>query len=105
MVCPYATVGRSALKIKSIHARELPGAPEEVSPLLDGLDSPGDGLWPSDRWPTTPLELDGRSRSAPKSHRYQRLDPALYPRRCLGLAAGTAITLRQTDGSIKGGPS
>jgi hypothetical protein len=93
------------LKIKSIHARELPVAPEEVSPLIDGLDPLGGHLWPSDRWPTTPLVLNGRSRSAPKSHRYQCLDPALYAPLCLGLASGTAITLRQTDGSIKGGPS
>jgi uncharacterized protein DUF3995 len=47
------------LKIKSIHTRELPVTPEEVGVLLDGLGSPGDRLWPSDRWPTAPLELDG----------------------------------------------
>jgi hypothetical protein len=35
---------------------------------------------------------------------YQRLDLALYAPLCLGLAAGTAIVVRQTDGSIKGGP-
>jgi len=47
------------LKIKSIHTRELPVAPEEAGALLDALGSPGDRLWPSDHWPTTPLELDG----------------------------------------------
>jgi hypothetical protein len=35
---------------------------------------------------------------------YQRLDRAIYAPLCLGLAAGTAIVLRRTDGSIKGGP-
>jgi uncharacterized protein DUF3995 len=47
------------LKIKSIHTRELPVAPEEVGALLDGLGSQGDRIWPTDRWPTTPLEIDG----------------------------------------------
>jgi hypothetical protein len=47
------------VKIKRVHIRELPVAPEEVGALLDGLGSAGDRLWPTDRWPTTPLELDG----------------------------------------------
>lgn len=47
------------MKIKSIHTRELPVSPEEVGALLDCLGSPGDRLWPTDRWPTTPLEIDG----------------------------------------------
>jgi hypothetical protein len=47
------------LEIKSTHTRELPVAPEEVGALLDCLGSPGDRLWPTDRWPTTPLEIDG----------------------------------------------
>jgi hypothetical protein len=92
------------LKIESIHTRELPVAREEVGTLIDGLGSRGDRLRPSDRWPTTPLELDGRSRSAPKSRQYQRLDLALYAPLCLGLAAGTVTVVRQADGSIKGGP-
>ena len=47
------------MKIKSIHTRELPVAPEEVGALLDRLGSPDDRLWPTHRWPTTPLEIDG----------------------------------------------
>ena len=46
-------------KLMSIHTRELPVAAEDVGALLDGLGSPGDRLWPADRWPTTPLEIDG----------------------------------------------
>jgi Protein of unknown function (DUF3995) len=46
------------MNIKSIHTRELPVAPEEGGALLDGLGSAGDRLWPTDRWPTTPLEID-----------------------------------------------
>jgi hypothetical protein len=60
MVKPIRHPGRSALRIKSIHTRELPVAPKDVGALLDGLGSPGDRLWPTDRWPTTPLEIDGR---------------------------------------------
>lgn len=47
------------MNIESIHTRELPVAPEEIGALLDCLGSPGDRLWPTDRWPTTPLEIDG----------------------------------------------
>jgi hypothetical protein len=88
------------LEVESIHTRELPVAPEEVGALLGGLGSRGDRLWPGDRWPTTPLELDGRSRSAPKSRQCPRLDLALYAPFCLGLAAGTAIAVREIEGSI-----
>jgi Protein of unknown function (DUF3995) len=35
---------------------------------------------------------------------YQRLDLAVYAPLFLGLAAGTAIVARHSDGSIKGGP-
>jgi hypothetical protein len=55
------------LQIESIHTRELPVAPEEVGALIDGLGSPGDHLWPSDRWPTTPLEIDGPLAAGAKS--------------------------------------
>jgi hypothetical protein len=47
------------MKIHKVHSRELPVAPDEVGALLDALGTPGDRLWPTDRWPTTPLELDG----------------------------------------------
>ena len=47
------------MEIKSVHTRELPAAPEEVGALLDCLGSPDDPLWPTDRWPTTPLQIDG----------------------------------------------
>jgi Protein of unknown function (DUF3995) len=47
------------LEIKSVHTRELPAAPEQVGALLDCLGSPDDPLWPTDRWPTTPLQIDG----------------------------------------------
>ena len=47
------------MKIESIHMRELPVAREKVGVLLDGLGSPADRLWPTDRWPTMPLEIDG----------------------------------------------
>ncbi len=47
------------MKVHITHSRELPVAPEQAGALLDGLGTPGDRLWPTDRWPTTPLELDG----------------------------------------------
>jgi hypothetical protein len=47
------------MKVERIHSRELPVAPERVGALIDGLGGPDDRLWPTDRWPTTPLDLDG----------------------------------------------
>jgi Protein of unknown function (DUF3995) len=47
------------MKIHDVHARELPVPAEAVGALLDGLGGPADRLWPTERWPTTPLELDG----------------------------------------------
>jgi hypothetical protein len=47
------------MKIRNVHSRELPVPPEEVGALIDGLGGPADRLWPTERWPTTPLELDG----------------------------------------------
>jgi hypothetical protein len=46
-----------------------------------------------------PSDLRGRPEDT-----YQCLDLALYAPLCLGLAAGTAIAVRRTDDSIKGGP-
>jgi hypothetical protein len=47
------------MQVHITHSRELPLAAEEAGALLDGLGTPGDRLWPVQRWPTTPLELDG----------------------------------------------
>lgn len=45
-----------------------------------------------------PSDLDGGLEDA-----YQRFDLALYAPLCVGVAAGTAMIVRQTDGSIHGG--
>jgi len=42
--------------VENVHERRLDATPEEVGALLDGLASPGDRLWPADRWP--PMRLD-----------------------------------------------
>jgi hypothetical protein len=47
------------MKIENVHTRELPVPAEQLGALLDRLGGPADQLWPNDRWPTTPLELDG----------------------------------------------
>lgn len=47
------------MKLDSVHSRDLPVATEQVGALLDGLGGPADRLYPNERWPTTPLELDG----------------------------------------------
>ena len=57
------------MKIHAVHTRDLPVPATTVGALLDRLGSPDDRLWPSDRWPTTPLELDGPL--APGTHSRQ----------------------------------
>jgi hypothetical protein len=47
------------MKIHNVHSRELPGTLDQIGALIDDLGTPQDRLWPTDRWPTTPLELDG----------------------------------------------
>jgi hypothetical protein len=55
------------MKIRNVHLRELPVPSEEVGALIDGLGGPADRLWPAERWPTTPLELDGPLASGTES--------------------------------------
>lgn len=45
--------------VRRLHTRDLPVAAARVGPLIDGLGSAADQLWPYELWPTTPLELDG----------------------------------------------
>jgi hypothetical protein len=46
------------MRITSTHARTLAAEPDDVGALLDGLASERDVLWPSERWPTTPIGFD-----------------------------------------------
>jgi Protein of unknown function (DUF3995) len=47
------------MKARRVHARELPVSAEQLGRLIDGLGGEDDRLWPTQRWPTTPFELDG----------------------------------------------
>jgi hypothetical protein len=47
------------MRIHNVHSRDLDAPAERVGPLIDGLGSADDRLWPADRWPTTPFELEG----------------------------------------------
>lgn len=47
------------MRVRRVHVRDLPVPVERVGALIGGLGGPADRLWPSERWPTTPLELDG----------------------------------------------
>jgi Protein of unknown function (DUF3995) len=77
------------MQITNVHTRELPVPATRLGALLDGLGAPGDVLWPSERWPATPLRLDGpltpgtRSRQGllPASQIRQVVDEVLAGRR------------------------
>jgi hypothetical protein len=47
------------MRVHNVHSRELSAPADRAGPLLDGLGSDHDRLWPAERWPTTPFELDG----------------------------------------------
>jgi hypothetical protein len=42
--------------VHNVHERVLATSLEHVAPLIDGLASPGDRLWPRDRWPAMKLD-------------------------------------------------
>jgi Protein of unknown function (DUF3995) len=45
--------------VRHVHTRDLPVGAGDLGALIDGLGGAADRLWPRERWPTTPLELDG----------------------------------------------
>ena len=47
------------MRIRKVHSRDLSDSADQVGALFDGLGGPAHRLWPTERWPTTPLELDG----------------------------------------------
>jgi hypothetical protein len=44
------------MSVRNVHERVLAASIEHAAPLIDRLASPGDRLWPRDRWP--PMTLD-----------------------------------------------
>jgi hypothetical protein len=47
------------MRVHNVHTRELAAPAERVGPLIDGVGSAADRLWPAERWPTTPFVLEG----------------------------------------------
>ncbi|NLS96293.1 MAG: SRPBCC family protein [Planctomycetaceae bacterium] len=45
------------MRVGNIHERTLDAPPKKVAPLIDGLASANDHLWPVDRWPAMQLDL------------------------------------------------
>lgn len=45
------------MTVRNVHTRELPAPVVRVRPLIDGLASDDDRLWPHDRWPA--MRFDG----------------------------------------------
>ena len=54
------------MKIVNVHQRLMHARPERVVELLASLGSPGDGLWPRERWPR--MRLDGTGIGAAGGH-------------------------------------
>jgi hypothetical protein len=45
-------------RVHDVHSRELPAPVQRAWELVAGLASERDELWPAERWPTSPIELD-----------------------------------------------
>jgi uncharacterized protein YndB with AHSA1/START domain len=46
------------MRVHNVHSRELSAPAERVWELVAGLASDHDELWPTERWPTSPIEFD-----------------------------------------------
>lgn len=46
------------MRLRTVHARELPAAAADAGTLLDSLGGPDDRLWPNDTWPASALRLE-----------------------------------------------
>ena len=44
------------MHVRNVHVRRFAASPEAVGRLIDALASPGDRLWPHDRWPAMRLD-------------------------------------------------
>lgn len=48
------------MRVLNVHSRELPAPAERAWELVADLASEHDELWPSERWPTSPIGFDRR---------------------------------------------
>ena len=71
-------------RIRNVHRRALPVAPETLAPLLDGLAGPDDRLWPHQRWPAMRfdpgLEVGATGGHGPIRYRVAEYSPGRYVR-------------------------
>ncbi len=47
------------MNVRNVHSRELAAPADRVGRVLDSLGGDGNRLWPIERWPAMPFELDG----------------------------------------------
>lgn len=66
-------------RIRNVHERILPRPAAKVGPLLDGLSSAGDRLWPGGAWPPmrfdAPLGVGARGGHGPIRYEVERYEP------------------------------
>jgi hypothetical protein len=67
------------VEVRNIHERFIPAPAQRVGPLIDGLGSPSDRLWPHDRWPAMRLDRDlavgARGGHGPIRYTVERYEP------------------------------
>ena len=66
-------------RLLNVHRRWLPGPPEPVGALIDGLAGPEDRLWPHHRWPAIrfdrPLQPGAEGGHGPIRYRVEAYEP------------------------------
>lgn len=70
------------MRVCKIHTRVLDATPAIIGSLLDGLASPGDALWPRNRWPAMrfdrPLQVGARGGHGPIRYTVAAYHPGQY---------------------------
>ena len=76
--------------VRNVHYRALSVPPADVAPLLDGLASPTDRLWPVEAWPRMrfdrPLQVGAQGGHGPI--RYTVVEKANAREQLLGFLTG-----------------
>ena len=67
------------MQVQNVHERVLAAGVEAVAPLLDGLSSSADLLWPHERWPAMrfdkPLQVGARGGHGPVRYSVEAYEP------------------------------
>jgi len=83
------------MRVHNVHSRELPAPIERACDLVAVLASEHDALWPIERWPTSPIELDRPlgpgAKRRPRRHPLRRRAVRAGPTGCVQFARKSGL--------------